>query len=94
LVKSSPSTSILDIVDETTLTFELTKISQKLNDNFSSYRNIHDRLMCNAAIELADVTGAVSGSGIVDVLTNPSDLRIKIELVFFSFLNITVRVVL
>ncbi len=50
--------------------------------------------MCNAAIELADVTGAVSGSGIVDVLTNPSDLRIKIELVFFSFLNITVRVVL
>ncbi len=35
--------------------------------------------MCRAAIELLEVTGAVSGSGTVDILTSPSDLRVERE---------------
>jgi len=37
-------------------------------------RNIHDRFICIDAIELALLTGAVSGSDMMDALTSPSDL--------------------
>jgi hypothetical protein len=54
----------------------LLKFKQKSNEKILVIANIRDRFICNAAIEFAEMTGALSGSAIGGLLTIASGLKL------------------